>query len=241
MQAILSRLDLPILQFVTGFAGRSPLFDHTVNALSRFDTFKGVFLMCLFWYVWAEAPANELPGLQEQRQKRLTVILLGSVLLGALSRLLQVTLHIHQRPLLSNLGLPFPVTDFSAESLNAWNSFPSDHTMIFFALGTGLWSINRKIGAIALVWTIVVIGLPRVYLGVHYPSDVIAGALFGFLGVKLLLALPLRRFERLASAWRQAHQGLFLALLYFVSDQTGHLLGDVRDLAHSSAHVLLGH
>jgi undecaprenyl-diphosphatase len=241
MQALLYRFDLPILRFMTGFAGKSPLFDHAVNAISRLDMFKGVVLMCLFWYAWGEVPANQPPGWQEQRQKRLVVILIGSLLLGALSRLLQVTLHIHQRPLLSNLGLPFPVMGPAADSLSAWNSFPSDHEMIFFALATGLWSINRKIGAIAFAWTTVVIGLPRIYLGIHYPSDVIAGALFGFLGMKMILALPLARLERLLSAWRQAHQGLFFALLYFASDQTSHLMDNLRDLAHSTAKVLLGH
>jgi membrane-associated phospholipid phosphatase len=241
MHALLDRFDLPILRFVTGFAGSSSLFDHVINAISRFDMFKGVVLMCLFWYAWGEAPAGELPGLQEQRQKRLLVILVGSLLLGALSRVLQVNLHIHQRPLLSNLGLPFPVSGFTAESLSVWNSFPSDHEMIFFALGTGLWSINRKVGAIAFAWTVIVIGFPRIYLGIHFPSDVVAGALFGFLGMKLLLALPLKGLERLMSAWRQAHQGLFLALLYLLSDQVGHLLGEVRDLAHGSAQILLGH
>jgi|tagenome__1003787_1003787.scaffolds.fasta_scaffold20708806_1 membrane-associated phospholipid phosphatase len=241
MRAIFDPFDLPILKFVTELAGKSHLLDHTINALSRFDTFKGVFLMCLFWYVWAEAPANEWPGLQEQRQKRLVLILVGSVLLGGVSRLLQIGLHVHQRPLLSNLGLPFPVTAFPTESLSAWNSFPSDHVMIFFALGTGLWSINRKVGAITFVWTLIVVGLPRIYLGIHYPSDVIFGALFGFLGMKLILALPLKRFERLLGAWRRPHQGLFFALLYFLSDQVSHLLGEVRELAHSSAQILLGH
>ena len=36
------RFDLPILAFLTGFAGNSNLFDHLVNALSRLDMFKGV-------------------------------------------------------------------------------------------------------------------------------------------------------------------------------------------------------
>jgi len=241
MYGLFDRLDLPILAFVTGYAGKSPLFDHAVNAISRFDMFKGVVLICLFWYTWAEAPAGELPALREQRQRRLVVILIGSLLLGALSRALQLVLHVHQRPLFSHLGLPFPVTGFSAESLNVWNSFPSDHVMIFFALGTGLLSINRTVGLLSLLWTFVVIGLPRIYLGVHYPSDVVFGAVFGFLGMKLLLALPLERLERLLGAWRQAHQGLFLALLYVASDQVAHLLGEMRDLARGSTHILLGH
>jgi undecaprenyl-diphosphatase len=150
-----------------------------------------------------------------------------------------VSLQIHQRPVLSNLGLNFPVTDFEAASLNTWNSFPSDHAMLFFALGAGLWSINRTVGLIACIWTIVVIDFPRMYLGIHYPSDVIFGALFGFLGMQIWLALPLERFDRVLSAWRHAHKGVFLALLFFATDEVGHLLAELRDLAHSSVHVLV--
>jgi undecaprenyl-diphosphatase len=231
--------DLPILTFLASFAGKSHLFDHLVNALSRLDIFKGVALMCLFWYTWWEAPANEPANAREQRQKRLILVLIGTVLIGGLSRGLQLILPVHQRPLFSDLGLNFPVTDFDSHSLSNWNSFPSDHAMFFFALGTGLWSVNRVAGMIAFVWTIVIIDLPRMYLGIHFPSDVVFGALFGLVGMKMFLALPLERFERRISAWRHAHQGLFLATLFFVTDQVGHLLAELRDLVQSTAHILV--
>jgi undecaprenyl-diphosphatase len=231
--------DLPILRFLTGFAGRSHLFDHLVNAVSRQDIFKGIALMCLFWYTWSQGPADESPHTREQRQKRLVVVLIGTVLIGGLSRGLQLALPIHQRPLLSNLGLNFPLADFPAGSLNNWNSFPSDHAMFFFALGAGLWSINRAAGMIAFIWTIVVIDFPRVYLGIHYPSDVVFGALFGLVGMKLFLALPLEAMERRLSAWRHGHRGVFMAVLFFATDEVGHLLAELRDLAHSASHNLM--
>jgi undecaprenyl-diphosphatase len=239
MHELFNSFDLPTLTFLTGFAGKSQLFNHVVNAVSRLDIFKGVALMGLFWYTWAQGPANEPPVLQEQRQRRLVLVMIGTVLIGALSRGLQIALNVHQRPVLSNLGLPFPVSGTDALSLNAWNSFPSDHSMFFFALATGLWSVNRAAGTIAFLWTIVVVDLPRVYMGIHYPSDVIFGGLFGFIGMRMFLALPLERFERLLGAWRNAHPGLFLAVLFFASDAIGHLLADFRELAHSFTRVLL--
>ena len=231
------RFDLPILTFLTGFAGKSHAFDHLVNALSRFDLFKGIALMCLFWYIWANAPVNEASDVRERRHKRLIRVLIGTVLIGGLSRGLQLLLPIHQRPLFSHLGLNFPVTGFHPSSLSNWNSFPSDHSMFFFALATGLWSVNRTAGLITLVWTIVIIDFPRVYLGIHYPSDVIFGALFGCLGMTVFLALPLERGDRVLAAWRHAHQGLFMALMFFMTDEVGHLLAELRELAQSIGHV----
>lgn len=61
-------------------------------------------------------------------------------------------------------------------------SFPSGHAMISLAiygfLAYLLWKSDykyKKIGVSLLVLLIVLIGISRIYLGVHYTSDVIAG------------------------------------------------------------------
>lgn len=237
---IFDSFDLPILHFLTGFAGRSRLLDHLVNTVSRLDLFKGIALMCLFWYVWAESPLGETAPDGEVRHKRLVRVLIGTIFMGALSRVLQVLLPIHQRPVLADLGMPFPETGFDATSLSNWNSFPSDHSVFFFALATGLWAVNRTAGMIALLWTALIIDLPRMYLGIHYPSDIVAGALVGFLGMRVILALPLKGPERLLSGWRHAHAGVFAAAMFFATDEVSHLLAEARDLAESTVRVL-GH
>lgn len=57
-------------------------------------------------------------------------------------------------------------------------SFPSGHATLFFAVGTVLYLHNKKAGMIFLVGS-VLIGVARVLAGVHWPSDVIGGALIG--------------------------------------------------------------
>lgn len=54
-------------------------------------------------------------------------------------------------------------------------SFPSDHTIFAVALALGLWLVSRKLGIIAVILAAVE-SFDRVYLGQHYPHDVLAGA-----------------------------------------------------------------
>lgn len=57
-------------------------------------------------------------------------------------------------------------------------SFPSGHTISAFEGAVGLWIRHRKAGWACIVLA-VLIGFSRLYLMVHYPTDVIAGMLLG--------------------------------------------------------------
>jgi undecaprenyl-diphosphatase len=70
----------------------------------------------------------------------------------------------------------------------ARSSFPSGHASFFFALATAVYLYNKKFylernqwaGACFLIMA-TLISLARVYVGVHYPSDILAGAIIGIL------------------------------------------------------------
>ena len=61
-----------------------------------------------------------------------------------------------------------------------YQSFPSGHTTIFFALATAIYFFNKKWGIVCFVLAILV-GLSRMFVGVHWPIDILGGAVIGII------------------------------------------------------------
>ena len=78
-------------------------------------------------------------------------------------------------------------------------SFPSGHTTLAFSIAAMLWLLTREskdrwLGIIA--WPLAsLVGLSRIYRGVHWPTDVMAGACLGTLGSSIIW-LAFRKFSR---------------------------------------------
>ncbi len=77
-----------------------------------------------------------------------------------------------------NRPRPFVALNFMPLITESSASFPSGHATFFFALAAALFAVNRKWGwwffALALLN-----GFARIYAGVHWPSDVLGGAVVG--------------------------------------------------------------
>ncbi|MEU9962169.1 phosphatase PAP2 family protein [Streptomyces sp. NPDC050982] len=69
-------------------------------------------------------------------------------------------------------------------------SFVSDHATLMMAMGVGLFVANRKFGLVGIVLGLFG-GFCRVYMGVHYPTDVIGGFALGTAVVLLLSPLAM--------------------------------------------------
>ena len=81
---------------------------------------------------------------------------------------------------LFDISRPFYENGLDTNTLTvpAGYSFPSSHTAIAFAIGVTIWLHNKKYGAIFLSFSILV-GIGRVMANVHYPIDIIGGAVIG--------------------------------------------------------------
>ncbi|HKP09743.1 MAG TPA: phosphatase PAP2 family protein [Gaiella sp.] len=76
-------------------------------------------------------------------------------------------------------------------------SFPSDHAAAAFAIAFAVLAFSRRAG-IAFLAAAALIALSRVALGMHYPSDILAGALIGFGAATLVTTLGRPWVARLA-------------------------------------------
>jgi len=59
-------------------------------------------------------------------------------------------------------------------------SFPSDHTVMSFAIALSVFYLHKKWGAFFIILA-ALIGFSRIYVGVHYPLDVLAGFLLAWI------------------------------------------------------------
>lgn len=64
-------------------------------------------------------------------------------------------------------------------------SFPSGHIAFLFALGVAIYFFNKKIGWIFFGLSFLV-GLARIFVGIHYPLDIIGGIVVGILGAIII-------------------------------------------------------
>lgn len=93
---------------------------------------------------------------------------------------------------------------------NVDNSFPSDHTILFFSFCLSFWLFKKRAG---IAWLLLAfcVGVSRIWVGVHYPADVIVGALIS-IGSALTVYLVVPRLSvvhTLLSLYEKVEQAIF--------------------------------
>jgi undecaprenyl-diphosphatase len=101
-----------------------------------------------------------------------TIIVGVALFARLLAEVVKVLAHA-ARPFITFAGKVVPLVQESG-----FSSFPSGHATLMFALALGVYSYNRRWGIVMFAFAFL-ISAARIVAGVHYPLDILVGALLG--------------------------------------------------------------
>lgn len=163
-------LDLWVMRSVLEL--RSPALDAVMHFLLSTDVRIGVLAVLLF-YAWI-TPHGTTRGNETYVLKSLAAIVLAMVACFVARHVL----HQQPRPRLVFTELDFPPLN-GLGSLMDFRSFPSDTACLAAAIAMAIYWRSRRLGRLAIIWTIAAVSFPRIYIGYHYLSDVVFGIALG--------------------------------------------------------------
>lgn len=191
-----SNPDVDLLYDINGLAKEAPhWFDRVVSFVGEYGLLLAMVLLVVscWWSVRRRGDEDAASSV---------AALVWAPVAGALAVLVNVPIRgfvERPRPFRTHDGLDVLVsgkTDFS---------FVSDHATITMAMAVGVFVANRKFGMIGIGLALLE-GFCRVYMGVHYPTDVVGGFALGtavallLSPVAMLLLTPLVKAVE-GSAW----------------------------------------
>ena len=177
----LLEIDTQMFLWLNHWVGKWTLGDYLV-ALLVSDYFVPVVLSLFLLGMWF---CGRTPDEMELRQRS---VIRALVTIGFVGLLVYVLNEYYFRP------RPFTEHDIVLLFYQPTDSsFPANPAAISFAIAHSVWQGSKAIGKgayfLAAIWSI-----SRVYAGVFYPLDVIAGALIGII-VSIVVGLALRKIE----------------------------------------------
>jgi membrane-associated phospholipid phosphatase len=265
----LTNLNEQILLRVNGMAGRSWLFDSLVGLGQENDLVKAGIIGCCFFAAWY---SGKTIGETRARRKILLITLIAAVCVLSTTKALSHTIFL-PRPAIesqkiyhlsgdslvemkrSNVRIPLDETSQKdhRELLNGdvqtndLGSFPSDHAGFFLVISLGIWFASRRIGLVAVGWTIFVILAGKMIQGAHAPIDIVAGGAVAITELSVLRFVAQRRLGQIldrVTLWSLKYGALSSAMLFAVVFEISSTLIHVRQflglLAAARRHMIIG-
>jgi len=160
--------DLSVFNFLFSFIGRS-----------RFLDFLGIFFAEYFPYILIILTVFLF--LKEKNWKKRIYFFSLVILSLILSRgiITESIRFFYQRP------RPFAVLNINSLLHDSDPSFPSGHSSAYFALAFAVYYINKKWGRWFLFGALLM-GIARVFVGVHWPTDILGGIIIAFISVLII-------------------------------------------------------
>ena len=154
-------IDLYLFNQINGLAEKSACLDSAAIFFARY--FEYFLIFCLFLFLIKNA-------------KKYWPMVVKSFSAAVLARLVIVNVIRWFWP------RPRPFVENHINLLFSYNpaepSFPSGHAAFYFAIATIVYFYNKKAGTLFFIASFL-ISFARVFSGIHWPSDILAGALVG--------------------------------------------------------------
>lgn len=159
------------------------------NAAGRWSWFDGVMIFSAEWLMWLMVVVLLIMLARNyNRWRNLVLVSFVSAIVarGLIASIIKY-FYSHPRPywVLTETHLLL--------SREVQSSFPSGHAIFVFALATGVYLYNKKWGSWYILLSCLV-GFSRIFVGVHWPYDIVAGAILGIL-IALVCNWVLRKYK----------------------------------------------
>jgi membrane-associated phospholipid phosphatase len=166
---------------------RFPLFDQGIQSALRHYVLGGFWYAAAMFIFWVQSARR---GQRSTRVRILTTIV-GSAITILLTLL--VGLVIAWPPPIRDPELAHFFPPYIDPNPNEC-SFPSMSTALYGSVAAGIYSIHKTAGVLLWIALPLLVSLPRMYVGGHWFSDIVAGlilALIGYALARYLLETPL--------------------------------------------------
>ncbi len=163
MMQFFTNLDTSLFFLLNNVAGQSKTVDFFIIFFAEYLAFVLPFIFLILLYKTSSSFREKI--------FTLGVVFSSSLFAYILTSIIRF-LYARPRPFLT-----YNVHQLISESSH---SFPSLHVTFFFAFSFSIYFYNKKWGIWFLLAS-VLMGISRVMAGVHYPTDIITGAILGFI------------------------------------------------------------
>ncbi len=160
----MAKADETVFLWLNGLVGKLPFFDRIMELVVS-DYLVPVSLALALVGMWFAGGDK----LTRQRYQIGVFVALSAMALASLAVFTINAAYFRPRPFVDHevTRLFYAPTD---------SSFPSNPAAAAFAIAAAMWAVNRRLGSLLLT-AAALYGFARVYAGVHYPLDIVAGAL----------------------------------------------------------------
>ncbi|EQB38347.1 hypothetical protein M948_07140 [Virgibacillus sp. CM-4] len=152
----LLQINHSLFRFINNLGKQFPSLDPIIIFIAEYLAFILAFGVIIIWFT------------RHRQHRRMIMSALIAFFLAEILGVIASSVHFNNQPFCELTNVNQLITH------EVDNSFPSDHTILFFSFCLTFWLFQRK-GGWMWISLAIGVGISRIWVGVHYPFDVAAG------------------------------------------------------------------